>query len=63
MTEGDTKANGRIITWKDMESTHGKMEEVTKANIKKIKSMATEYTPGLMEEDTKDGGIKPNNLV
>ena len=57
------RASGKIIIWKGMEYTHGKMEGAIKDNIKKIKSMDMGYTRGLTGGDTKDGGIELSNLA
>ena len=61
--EGGMKASGKIIIWKGMEYTRGKMEGAIKDNIKKIKSMDMGYTRGLTGGDTKDGGIELSNLA
>lgn len=63
LMEGDMKASGKIIIWKAMEYTPGKMEGAIKGNIRKIKSMDMGYTRGLTGGDMKDGGVGLSNLA
>lgn len=46
--EEDIKENGLTITWKELEFTHGKMEDVMKVNIRMIKNKVMESIHGLI---------------
>jgi hypothetical protein len=46
--EGNMMENGKIIKWKDMVYSHGKMDENTKGNTKTIKRKDMELLIGQM---------------
>jgi hypothetical protein len=59
--DGNTKANGRITTCMDVESTYGRTEEGTKVSIRMIKSTDLENIGGLMGASTQASGSMGNS--
>jgi len=56
----DTKVNGKIIKWKEMEDSSGLMAENMREIILMIKSMVMECLNGQMEENIRDNGLTEN---
>jgi hypothetical protein len=55
-------ANGKITTWKALESIIGAMEEDLKVSTITIKNGDMAFTFGQTGEDMKDGGTKVNSM-
>lgn len=57
----NTKANGRIIKWKDVDCSNGLMAADSKESISMIKSMDSVFSAGQTVKSTLAFGIKANS--
>jgi hypothetical protein len=58
---GAIKENGDKTTWKELESTGGKMEEFTQESIWMTRSTAMEFINGKTTDNTQDTGQMESN--
>jgi len=58
-----TKENSRIITFMEMVTTNGLMEEPTMVSGNSTKCTAMEYSPGMMEESMRVSTTMTRNKV
>jgi len=59
MMVGFMRANGKIKC-KEMDGTHGQMEENTRGSISMIRNMELEFSNGQMERNIRDHGKMEN---
>jgi len=57
-----TEENGLLIIWKDLDFTHGKMDELLKVSTLKIRNMVMGFTFGQMDENTWEIGLMGSNM-
>lgn len=54
---------GKVISWMNLVSILGRMEEFMKDSTKKTENTDGEFIDGLMAKSMQDGGIMENNMA